>query len=305
MINQPAICFPVIVILLFSNFVADMPIGESGVPTAAGLWYAETNAPVPQTFETIVASLEGNAQVGVVAQIDHAANARKAGSSLRDSRILLFGNPKLGTPLMQENQLAGLDLPQKIAVYQSDTGKNYVVYNSADYLAARYGLTAQTLPQIAAALEKITMKASGNLVQQSEAGLPGLHEGIVTLESSRGYKETLDALEKAINSNPRIRIMAQLDHQANARKAGMDLNPAFLLVLGNPAVGTPLMQSVQSVVIDLPQKMLVWEDGDRTVFVSYNEPAYLAQRHHIPDSVPALRKMEVALHELAMVATGN
>lgn len=305
MFYQPAICFPLLVMLLLTKPHPDMTSAAPGVPVAAGLWYAESNTPVSQTFETIIASLEENTQIGIVARIDHAANARKVGLSLRETHVVLFGNPNLGTPLMQENQLAGLDLPQKIAVYQSDTGKNYVVYNSADYLAARYGLKAETLPQIAAALEKITIKASGNGVQNSEEHLPGRQEGIVTLTSSRNYKETLAALENAIQSNPKVSIMAQLDHRVNARKAGLELNPTYLLVFGNPAAGTPLMQSVHSTAIDLPQKMLVWADADGEVFVSYNAPAYLAQRHHIPDSVAAIKKMEVALHELAIVATGQ
>lgn len=189
-------------------------------------------------------------------------------------------------------------------MYQSDAIDKYVVYNSADYLAARYGLASETLPQIAGALEKITKDATGNEVQQAGEVLPGLHEGIVTLESPRDFRQTLEALEKAIGSNPNLTIMASLDHQENAGKVGMELNPTFLLVFGNPAVGTPLMRSVQSVAIDFPQKMLVWEDRNKTVFVSFNAPAYLAKWHHIRAEMPEIRKMEAALQNLARNAAG-
>jgi uncharacterized protein (DUF302 family) len=85
----------------------------------------------------------------------------------------------------------------------------------------------------------------------------------------------------------------------------MSLNPTRLVIFGNPDLGTPLMQSSQSVSIDLPQKMLVWEDDNGDVFISYNDPAYLAERHAIFDRNEQLEMISTALANLANAADGE
>ena len=103
----------------------------------------------------------------MVADVDHAANADGAGLDLRPTRVVLFGNPALGTPLMQQNQTAGIDLPQKVLVYENGEGEVYAAYNTTDYLASRHGLAgAETLPMIAGALETLTENATGGAVKQ-------------------------------------------------------------------------------------------------------------------------------------------
>lgn len=90
-------------------------------------------------------------------------------------------------------------------------------------------------------------------------------------------------------------VFARVDHAAGASKVGETLRPTQLLIFGNPKVGTALLTSNQSVGLDLPIKVLVWEDGEGTVWLAYNDPAYIAARHGIEDKDAVVSKMTGAL----------
>ena len=126
--------------------------------------------------------------------------------------------------------------------------------------------------------------------------------GLVKHESTRGVPETVAALEAAIEAGG-LAHFATIDHAANGKKAGLDLPPTTLVLFGNPKAGTPLMQQARTVAIDLPQKMLVWEEGG-TVFLAYNDPAYLRERHGLEEG-PVLEKIDGLLAKLAQEATGE
>ncbi len=133
-------------------------------------------------------------------------------------------------------------------------------------------------------------------------GFAQTDSGLVTLESTYTIEETQARLEAAIE-NAGLRIILVLDHAANAGNVELDLRPTRLVLFGNPNVGTPLMQSAQTVAIDLPQKMLIWEDEQGHIFVSYNDPMYLKTRHSIEDQDQRLNNISGALHNLATAAT--
>ena len=103
-------------------------------------------------------------------------------------------------------------------------------------------------------------------------------EGLISVPSRYGAKETMDRLEAALRASG-VSIFARIDHAAGAAKVGENLRPTELLIFGNPKAGTPLMQAQQSIGIDLPLKALVWQDAMGTVRLSYDDPRWLAQRH--------------------------
>ena len=131
---------------------------------------------------------------------------------------------------------------------------------------------------------------------------PANVDGLITVESNYSVQETMDRLETALEENDLI-IVARIDHAANAANAGMELRPTQLIIFGNPQLGTQLMQSNQTVAIDLPQKFLAWEDAGGTVYVSYNDPAYLADRHGITGDDEVIQQISQALAMLAEIAT--
>ncbi|AXT61022.1 DUF302 domain-containing protein [Aquimarina sp. AD10] len=122
-------------------------------------------------------------------------------------------------------------------------------------------------------------------------------QGIVTKTSSKSFEETYNTLVEVITNNPNLKIIAELNHQANAASVGLELNPTRIIMFGNPKLGTPLMQNAQSIGLDLPQKILVWQDND-VVKVSYNDPTYLQERHGVEGKDEILQKIKGALDGL-------
>ncbi|PYK77315.1 MAG: hypothetical protein DME37_12820 [Verrucomicrobia bacterium] len=110
-------------------------------------------------------------------------------------------------------------------------------------------------------------------------------EGLTTIPSRFGPKETMDRLVAEINAKG-MNVFARIDHAAGAAEVGLTLRPTELIIFGNARGGTPLMQSVQTVGIDLPLKVLVWQDAESKTWLSYNEPSWIAQRHGIINSQP-------------------
>ena len=128
-------------------------------------------------------------------------------------------------------------------------------------------------------------------------------DGLVTIQSTRSFDETFNRLVSAIEANPALSIVAVVDHAAGAERVGMQLPPNRLILVGNPAQGTPLIQSDKITGIDLPQKFLVFQENDGRVLVTYNDPTYLARRHHIDGQDAALQQISTGLRNLAEGAT--
>jgi len=108
--------------------------------------------------------------------------------------------------------------------------------------------------------------------------------GIVSEPSSRSVDQTVDRLEATLQAKG-IPLFALVDHSGEAAKVGMSMRPTKLLIFGNPKAGTPLMVAAPSSAIDLPLKILVWEDDQGKVWISYNSPQYLQRRHGLPQEL--------------------
>jgi uncharacterized protein (DUF302 family) len=125
-------------------------------------------------------------------------------------------------------------------------------------------------------------------------------EGIVKIPSSRSVDETVGKL-KAILQSKGVTLFALIDHSGEAEKAGMKMPPTKLLVFGNPKGGTPLMLASPSVAIDLPLKILVAEDSQGKVWISYSSPEYLRERHGLPQNLLS----NIAVVETLATAAGE
>ena len=105
--------------------------------------------------------------------------------------------------------------------------------------------------------------------------------GIIDKASTHSVDQTVEKLKKILQSKG-VTLFALVDHSGEAEKVGMKMHPTKLLIFGSPQAGTPLMLAVPSIAIDLPLKILVWEDGEGKVWISYNSPDYLRARHGLP-----------------------
>ena len=134
--------------------------------------------------------------------------------------------------------------------------------------------------------------------------LLGTKEGLTTIPSRFGPKETMDRLATEIQAKG-MKVFARIDHAAGAAEVGLTLRPTELIIFGNARGGTPLMQSAQTVGIDLPLKALVWEDAAGATWLSYNEPRWIAQRHGVADAEAVVSKMTDLLGAISTTAAGH
>jgi uncharacterized protein (DUF302 family) len=118
------------------------------------------------------------------------------------------------------------------------------------------------------------------------------HAGIVDQPSNHSVDETVEVLKRILQEKG-ITLFALIDHSGEAEKAGMKMRPTKLLIFGNPKGGTPLMLAAPSIALDFPLKILVWEDSQGKVWLSYNSPEYLKERHGLPpDLLPNIAVVE-------------
>jgi len=129
-------------------------------------------------------------------------------------------------------------------------------------------------------------------------------DGMTTVKSAHSVSMTVDKLTSVLESKG-MNVFARINHAEGAMKAGMELRPTELVIFGNPKVGTPLMKCSQSIAIDLPQKMLVWEAEDGTVYLGYNDPAHLKARHATEGCDAVFEKVSGALGNFAKAATSK
>ena len=139
----------------------------------------------------------------------------------------------------------------------------------------------------------------------SVTGVAGADDnGLISKKSKYSVKETLDRLEKVLKEKG-ISVALRWNHSEKGKKVGIPLRPTSLLIFGNPKLGTNFFTSKQTSGIDLPLKALAWQDENGQVWLTYNDPAYIAKRHGITDRPKIVKKMTGALDKFTSAATGN
>jgi len=126
-------------------------------------------------------------------------------------------------------------------------------------------------------------------------------EGVITLASKHSVEMTADKLEQQLSAKG-MKIFQRTNHAQNAKSVDIQLNPTELIIFGNPKAGSPLMKCAPTVGIDLPQKALIWQDENQQVWISYNDPAYLKQRHNIQGCDKVLEKVSGILAKMTEMA---
>ena len=135
-----------------------------------GLVTVPSRHSVGETIDRLAGIVQG-AGLLVFARIDHAAGARGAGMTLRPTELLIFGNPKGGTPLMQDRQTAGIDLPVKALAWEDEAGKVWLSWNDPHWIAARHGLgpaSAEAVAAVAAGMDKVIAAAAGDAAEEDK-----------------------------------------------------------------------------------------------------------------------------------------
>ncbi len=254
------------------------------------------------SYNNLIGIFNKNQSISILSELNYSEMAQSIGQDLKTTKTVFFGNPNLGTPLMQTNPLTGLDLPQKI-VYLNTEDSNRILYNDMDYLNHRYGLDDHpNLSIISNTLKALVEKTSNSSIEDKSKFKIKRHEGIITKTSNYDFGTTKDYLLTLLESNNDFKIIAELDHQANAKKANLEMNPSFLVVFSNPKLDIPLLQNQQNMALDLPQKMLIWQNDEGEVFVSYNDSYFLSDRHQLNVDKNILKKINLLLDNISSAA---
>ena len=161
-----------------------------------------------------------------------------------------------------------------------ELNRGEVRYNRPSSLAIAVAVTLAALGlAMAIYLVSVREPRQANLEKREENTVSSYVEnGIVTIPSHQSVDQTVRKLEAILEAKG-VKLFALIDHSGEAEKAGMNMRPTKLLIFGNPKAGTPLMIAAPSIAIDLPLKVLVWEDADGKAWVSYNASSYLQARH--------------------------
>ena len=127
-------------------------------------------------------------------------------------------------------------------------------------------------------------------------------DGVIRIKSNNNVSTTIDKLEHVL-SKKGMTIFKRINHATGGKKVGIDIRPTELLIFGNPKIGTKLMQCTQAAALDLPQKALAYKDKSGQVWLLYNDPNYLAARHHVEGCEKVVKKFSNALANFTKVAT--
>jgi uncharacterized protein (DUF302 family) len=163
---------------------------------------------------------------------------------------------------------------------------------------------ASSRPAAEALLKLLTgsVPAHAELNQEQTTNPPDAADSdLVSLSSAHRVAETAERL-KAVLTQKGIWLFAHIDHAAGAKKVGLALRPSQVLIFGNPKAGTPLMQARETVGLDLPLRVLIWEDGEGKVWLTYRRVAALARQHHVTDRDEAVQALDNGLGGLARAA---
>ena len=261
----------------------------------------ERTGTVAVVYQDLLNTLNQSGPPEVALQIDHASNAASIDQELPPARVVYFGNPEVGTPLMQANRAVGIELPLRMMVYQDDAERTLVTYRNATYLMRTYDIDRPTL-------EENTNQLLANLAQR-ENPEPfqnisyDFADNLINRTSNFEFAETVSRAKQSI-ADLGLNLVLEFDHAANAETVDLDLQPTTLLVFGNPTVGTQLMRDQIETGYDLPLRLLVWEN-DGTTFVSYYNGTDLANRYGVEDQSSAVASINNTLLAIRQAATGE
>jgi len=211
---------------------------------------------------------------------NHQENANQAGLSMGFSTFHHLYTNQLVNPLIAENPLTALDLPLRIHFFDEDN-ENMTQFIDGNFLIQRYGLSEgiQTAESNSRVLNSILKNLTDDeAFLKAELNIKKF-EGIKILQSTSSFDVTAKTILNNIKNNNEISLLGAHDFQSFADDAGFETGKCILLLFGNPSVGTQLMKEQPSLGIDLPLKLLIYEDENEVTNVAYNDMNFIFQLH--------------------------
>jgi uncharacterized protein (DUF302 family) len=278
------------------------PHAAPGQPSGTIMLTAGTDvATTTQRVQDAITSSGGS----VVTVVDLAAEARRAGVTIPASTLVIGGSPAGQLPLLRVDQRAGVDLPQRYLVHETDGWVSLTV-NSADYVAAVSGIAAAgprdalrdtTVPVLAEAVPGSTVPVGSPLIGVTPSGY------LVSLSGSADVPTTVERLRRNADRAP-TRSIAVADLAAHSADSGPPLRPTSVVFVSNPGAEVPLLAAAPSIGLDLPMRFVVWLDAEELTQIGYPDVRRLAVRHGISANDPNIERLAADSDRLARLAAG-
>lgn len=250
-------------------------------------------------FATVEANVRNQAGFEVIVDIDHSRLGAEAGSPMPPSHVLIWSDPELDAAIVKHNPLAAVDLPLRVLAYEDQgTGMAMVIANSYDFVAQRHSLPedATVRARYEGALAKAVEGIAGDRVA-SFASDTMPDSGLVTLSSPHDFATTEKRMLDVINAQGDTVIFGAVDFAARSMQQGIDIPPLTLILFGGPGPGGKAMADAPTLGLDaFCQKLVIWEDEEGKVHVTFNDLLALAERQDVSAGLP-LRVVNRRLRE--------
>ena len=223
-----------------------------------------------------------------IATLDHHRMAAAEGVYTPPSIATIFSDPNIDIPIVETNQLAGLDLPFKVLCYsQPDTTAVNVAYTSAEFIQKRHQLDASLLSAYKSKMDQVLESFPKELISLTDAAQVDQGYGIVQIKSDFDYLTTVKNLRNVVMSQSDTKWFADVDYQKEASALGVSLRPTILLLFGGPAPGGKAMMTSPKIGLDaFCQKLLVYEKDNGEVWVAYNDIVAFAELYYSSSTKP-------------------
>lgn len=240
-------------------------------------------------FQALVANVRGCTEFEVIVDIDHSRLGALSGSPMPPSHVLIWSNPRLEAQILSINPVAAVDLPLRILAYEDQaTGRAAVIYNSYEFVARRHSLPEDSSLRegYESAVAKVTRGISDAAIKLfASDDMPDT--GLVTLKSPHDFATTKKRCQSAIHARSDTVDFAEVDFEARSRAYGVELRPLQLILFGGPQPGGKAMASAPTLGLDaFCQKLLIQEDNEGTVHVTFNNLLALAKRQGVSAGLP-------------------
>ena len=240
-------------------------------------------------YDLLEANVRNSGDFEIIVDIDHARLAAQADSHMPPAHVLIWSDPRLDAAILADNPLAAIDLPLRALAYEDpETGKAAVIANRYDFLAGRHDLPDNPAlrDRYATAIAK-AMQGIGNDTIRQFASDEMPEPGLVTLKSPHDFATTEGLIMRVIESQPDTVYFATVDFAERALAQDVQLSPLRLILFGGPGPGGQAMREAPTLGLDaFCQKLLVWEDANGQVRVTFNDLLTLAERQQAAINLP-------------------
>lgn len=251
-------------------------------PETPGLAYAESEEDFVSTYGSLRSEIQ-NSDFTIHKEINFKDFAESHGKRSRDTRMILFSNPSLEAPLISQKPEMGLEFPSRVMVYEDRDRYVLVAYNNTEFLSRMYELNDMSAIQnLESSLSQIVSNSTGNMTIKNESTTFG--RNAMTIPSANSFTETFNRLRNEIADSNELTLVETINHQQAASMVGIEMRQNRLLLLTTGEFEANLIDGNQLASIDLPIRILVWEDENNITQISYQNLDTMMLRHNISDA---------------------